>query len=292
MKRILLSICIGSLALTVTAWGAQKKHQSSAQGKAQRAVAVQRTTPHSYGRAMTNSRRANVQRSFSTNRLSKHTNHVARLNSSNAVIHRNNVQRARIHASQNLSTNNARVRARNHVAVNQGLNSHHGSNVTVNREKNLSRNRNLSINRQRNGTIVNNWRGERFRGQNYAAFRNYRREWHNRGWWRNRCSRIIFVSGGWYAWNLGFWYPAWGYDPYYSYYPFDGPIYCSSADLTPDQVIVNVQLQLQHDGYYYGSVDGILGPETRRGIAAFQADHGLAITSAIDEPTLSTLGLA
>ncbi|MDQ2824675.1 MAG: peptidoglycan-binding protein [Verrucomicrobiota bacterium] len=289
MKRILLSICIGSLALTVTAWGAQKRQSH---GKAQRAVAVQRATPHSYSRAMIHSNRVNTQRSFSATRLHQHTNNVARLNSSNAVIHRNNVQRAPIHTSQNLSASNARIRGRNHVAVNHGQEINHTNNAAFNRERNLGGNRNLNTNRQRNGTIVNNWRGERFRGQNYAAFRNYRRESHNRGWWRNHCSRIVFVSGGWYYWNLGFWYPAWGYDPYYSYYPFDGPIYCGSADLTPDQVIVDVQLQLQRDGYYYGAVDGILGPDTRRGIAAFQVDHGLAITSAIDEPTLSTLGLS
>jgi peptidoglycan hydrolase-like protein with peptidoglycan-binding domain len=53
-----------------------------------------------------------------------------------------------------------------------------------------------------------------------------------------------------------------------------------------------VQAQLQDDGYYAGPVDGILGPQTREALAAFQADHGLAITSAADGPTLQTLGLA
>jgi len=57
-------------------------------------------------------------------------------------------------------------------------------------------------------------------------------------------------------------------------------------------VVVNVQAQLQRDGYYSGPIDGVLGPMTRRAIAAFQADHGLAITSAVDEPTLASLGLA
>jgi peptidoglycan hydrolase-like protein with peptidoglycan-binding domain len=35
----------------------------------------------------------------------------------------------------------------------------------------------------------------------------------------------------------------------------------------------------------------MLGPMTREAIAAYQADNGLAVTSAIDEPTLATLGL-
>jgi N-acetylmuramoyl-L-alanine amidase len=61
--------------------------------------------------------------------------------------------------------------------------------------------------------------------------------------------------------------------------------------LSPDQVVVNVQAQLQRDGYYSGPIDGELGPMTRQAIADFQADHGLAVTAAVDEPTLSTLGL-
>jgi len=56
-------------------------------------------------------------------------------------------------------------------------------------------------------------------------------------------------------------------------------------------VVVNVQLQLQRDGYYAGPIDGVLGPMTRHSIAAFQADHGLAVTAAIDQTTVSTLGL-
>jgi peptidoglycan hydrolase-like protein with peptidoglycan-binding domain len=52
-----------------------------------------------------------------------------------------------------------------------------------------------------------------------------------------------------------------------------------------------VQSQLQREGYYDGPIDGVLGPMTRQAIAAFQDDHGLAVTSAVDEPTLETLGL-
>ena len=138
-------------------------------------------------------------------------------------------------------------------------------------------------------TIVNNWRSERFSGRQYAAFRNYRREWHDRGWWSSHFPRITFVFGAPYYWNSGYWYPAWGYNPGY-YYPYDGPIY-GYNNLPPDQVVVNVQSQLQREGYYDGPIDGVLGPNTREAIAAFQEDHGLAVTSAVDEPTLETLGL-
>jgi hypothetical protein len=155
-------------------------------------------------------------------------------------------------------------------------------------------NRNVTVNRNfvtnRNVAVTNHWAGSRFNGQAYAAFRNYNRQWHNRDWWRHHFNHIVFLNGGWFYWDTGYWYPAWGYDPYASY-AYDGPIY-GYASMSPDREIVNVQSQLQRDGYYQGPVDGQLGPMTRQDIAAFQADHGLAVTSAIDEPTLDALGLA
>jgi hypothetical protein len=159
------------------------------------------------------------------------------------------------------------------------------------------RNRNVTVNRTQNAafyrgrtvTITNNWHGDAFRGQRYAAFRNYNRQWHDRGWWRSHYTRIIFVNSGWWYWNAGYWFPAWGYAPYVSYV-FDGPIYAYNG-LSPDQVTVNVQEQLAAAGYYDGPIDGLLGPMTREAIANYQADNGLAVTSAIDEPTLATMGL-
>jgi len=163
-------------------------------------------------------------------------------------------------------------------------------NATVNRERNVGMNRNVAVSGRANATVTNNWQGAQFGGRQYSAFRDYRRTWHDRDWWTSHYSRVIFVDGGWWYWDAGYWYPAWGYDPY-AYYPYDGPIY-GYSDLTPDQVVTQVQLQLQRDGYYAGPIDGVLGPMTREAIAAFQADHGLAITSTVDEPTLSTLGLS
>ena len=58
---------------------------------------------------------------------------------------------------------------------------------------------------------------QNWQGGNYWAFRNYRSAWHDRGWWHNHYNRVVFVYGGWYAWNAGYWYPAWGYAPN-SYY--------------------------------------------------------------------------
>src|SRR6266513_849341 len=128
-----------------------------------------------------------------------------------------------------------------------------------------------------------------WQGKNYWPFRNYRPVWHDRIWWRNHYNRVVFAFGGWYYWNAGWWYPAWGYAPN-AYYAYDGPIYGYNG-LPPDQVIANVQAALQQQGYYQGEVDALLGPLTRAAVADYQRDHGLYITSAIDRPTLTSLGM-
>jgi hypothetical protein len=129
-----------------------------------------------------------------------------------------------------------------------------------------------------------------WQGRNYWAFRNYRPVWHDRGWWRNHYNRVVSVYGGWYYWNAGWWYPAWGYAPN-SYYAYDGPIYGYNS-LPPDQVVANVQAALQQQGYYQGQVDGLLGPLTREAIANYQRNNGLYETAAIDQPTLESLGMS
>ena len=132
---------------------------------------------------------------------------------------------------------------------------------------------------------------QNWQGQQYGAFQNYRDQWHNQGWWNNNYDRILLISGGWYFWNAGYWYPAWGYDSARAYYPYNGPIY-GYNNLPPDQVIANVQSTLQAQGYYRGAIDGTLGPVTRAALASYQRDHSLYATAAIDEPTLKSLGMS
>jgi hypothetical protein len=124
-----------------------------------------------------------------------------------------------------------------------------------------------------------------------VAFRDYRPVWHEQSWWHAHFPTIVLIGGGYYYWNAGFWYPAWGYNPGASYYAYDGPIYTGSQSLPPDQVIANVQGVLQDMGYYKGEVDGLLGPLTRDALTQYQADNNLYTTAAIDQPTLESLGL-
>jgi len=302
MKRILFSIWVGSLGLALTAWGQQINNTTLDTAKAHRTTSNVRTTRPANTSAMMGAHRYTStapfrQRTYMTSRTS-----------SNAVVNQN--ARMRAFRERNFSSNQD-FRARSNVVVDRDRNvaMNRTRNFDVNRDRNtaefrsrnglainrarnfaVNRTTNFDVNRRRNVTINNNFRSGAFRGQQYAAFRNYHTQWHDRGWWRSHFDRIVLVNGGWYYWDAGYWFPAWGYAPY-AYYPYDGPIYAYNG-LAPDQVIADVQAQLQRDGYYDGPIDGILGPMTQDAIAAFQADNGLEVTSTIDEPTLSTLGIS
>src|SRR6266478_2958016 len=91
------------------------------------------------------------------------------------------------------------------------------------------------------------------------ALRRYRHRRHNRDWWKQHFTFIVLVGGGYYYWDAGYWFPAWGYDPVY--------------------------------GYYAGGPTGSLGPATRQAIANYQQDAGLIVTGAIDAATVESLGL-
>lgn len=326
MKRTLCLICIGSLALTLTAWGQPTKQAKPGRANAHPTANVRATRPannaamrgaHHYTatapsrqRTYTAARshpnkvvnhdtrmRASGQRNVSSNRDFRARNNAAVNRERNVAVNR-----AR-NAEANRNRNAVELRARKDLATNRQRNIavNQARNTEVNRDRNAAafraRNnlagnggRNFAYYRGRNVAINNNFHSAPFRGQQYAAFRNYNRQWHDRSWWRSHYDRIVFVNGGWYYWNAGYWFPAWGYAAS-AYYAFDGPIYGYNG-LAPDRVIVDVQSQLQRDGYYDGPIDGGLGPMTREAIAAFQSDNGLAVTSVIDQPTLATLGIA
>ena len=132
---------------------------------------------------------------------------------------------------------------------------------------------------------------EQWQAPQYEVFRRYRPERHDEGYYRSRYSRVEQIGGGWYYWDNGYWFPAWGYRPSEEYYAYDGPIYVGHRAVRPDQVIAEVQAELQQMGYYTGEVDGLVCPLTRQALTDYQADAGLYQTAAIDEPTLDSLGL-
>ena len=92
------------------------------------------------------------------------------------------------------------------------------------------------------------------------------------------------TSWGYYPYSYYGGYPYSGYNNYYSYYR---PTYGYNASM-----VAAVQRRLGRLGYYHGVVDGVIGPQTRGAIAAFESRNGLAVDGTISRPLLDRLGLA
>jgi hypothetical protein len=105
----------------------------------------------------------------------------------------------------------------------------------------------------------------------------------------------------WWGWGWGWgWDPYWGY-PYYGYYDYGYPYgygygypgygygnygygngygygYSGGGqyDSPTRSKVAELQRRLARAGYYHGSIDGVLGPQTRRAIRAYARNHGYA----------------
>ncbi len=125
-------------------------------------------------------------------------------------------------------------------------------------------------------------------------------------WWHGH--RCRFVNGSWFNFDFGFdpWPYSYPYDYYaYDYYPYeydpgvyegDGADYYGqgaydSSEQYADSTVAAAQEQLARQGYYRGAIDGVFGPETRRGIIRYQSDCGLRVTGSLNTDTLHALGL-
>ena len=76
---------------------------------------------------------------------------------------------------------------------------------------------------------------------------------------------------------------------------WDGPARSGSsqhpqavADLSKDD-IRQAQLELRHAGLYSGSLDGVIGPQTKQALMKFQKDYGLEQTATLDGFTMATM---
>lgn len=87
----------------------------------------------------------------------------------------------------------------------------------------------------------------------------------------------------WFPGFFGFGTYQWA-DPYWDDY--------STTNVTTDYgALEEVQSALADRGYYHGVIDGIIGPQSRQAIEAFQADQGLPVTGQIDGKLLAALRL-
>src|ERR1700751_862088 len=147
MRRIIYSVCIGSLALALTAGARQVNNRPQRARPQARAANVREARPANTG-AMMGARHYNSTAQF------RQRAYTAPRTRSNAAMNQN----ARMQASRERNlARNQEIRARNNAAV------HRTRNVDVNRERNVAvnRTRNVEMNRARNA--------DQFRGRNNVA---------------------------------------------------------------------------------------------------------------------------
>ncbi len=107
-----------------------------------------------------------------------------------------------------------------------------------------------------------------------------------------------YYGGSYYRGGYGY-----GYRPYYYSRPYWGPSIGFSFYSHPTTVYrgyvadngslgAEVQRELRRRGYYYGPIDGAIGPQSRAAIRAYQAKRGLYITGSINQSLLRSLGIS
>jgi hypothetical protein len=138
-------------------------------------------------------------------------------------------------------------------------------------------------------TTIRSYAGRQYSGTPYYG---------NAGYYGNNYyggGTRYYYSGGYYP-NYGY-STSWGYNPYsywggypyggYSnYYSYYTPTYGYNGSM-----VAAVQRRLGQLGYYHGVIDGVIGPQTRSAIAAFESRNGMPVDGAISQPLLNTLRL-
>jgi hypothetical protein len=234
----------------------------------------------------------------------------APIHNNNAKVHSNNVPKQHLNTLPAVQSNNAPYVKPNKLHANQSnkvnrvqtnkLPAVQSNKFQVNKNVKNFQPKHQNFHAQVNSSVASVQFNQNFRirnaqnwtGPQYNVFRTYQPQWHDRSWWHSNHHNILLIGGGWYFWNAGYWYPAWGYDNSAAYYPYDGPIYVGDSPRPFDQVVADVQSVLQEQGYYHGEVDGLVGPLTQEALAAYQSAQGLQQTAAIDQPTLESLGIS
>jgi Putative peptidoglycan binding domain len=82
-----------------------------------------------------------------------------------------------------------------------------------------------------------------------------------------------------------------GYPYYYGGYPYSYSYYQRGYGYNVATVAA-VQRCFGELGYYHGVVDGVIGPQTRAAIAAFEDTHGMVVDGIITTRLLDRMGLA
>ena len=194
MKHSIYLALIGSLALAVSAHAAdQKKPKKNAQaghGAAHVQGAPGKAGGPAHAKVHGNPNAMKVQKQAIN---PGYNAAVVHQNKKGAVVHQNKAYYNGAAAVRHSNVNAAAVQ--HNVAKNQYRNANiaRSQNAAIGRQLNEQ---NVNVNRYRNVAVTNNWRGAQYSGQQYSAFRNYRREYHDRNCTLSRYPQIVFSAAG------------------------------------------------------------------------------------------------
>ena len=135
--------------------------------------------------------------------------------------------------------------------------------------------------------------GHGYYGRGYYGRGYYGRGYYGRGYYgRGYYGRGYYYGTGWGFYGYPWWPWWWGWGYYYPPGPYygDGGGYYGSNDPPSNNSNYSlqfnstraVQAALAWRGFYNGRIDGVMGPETRGAIEAFQKQQGLPVTGEID----------
>jgi hypothetical protein len=140
--------------------------------------------------------------------------------------------------------------------------------------------------------------------RNYSGTRYYAGNRYYGGNGRYGATRYYGGTRNYYGGGWG--YPYYGYSSYWPYsyyggyyrysyyegYPYTYSYYSEPAYGYDASLVAQVQDRLAELGYYDGVIDGIMGPQTRAAISAYESTHNLVVDGTISSRLLARMGLS
>jgi hypothetical protein len=127
-----------------------------------------------------------------------------------------------------------------------------------------------------------NWSGGSWSGGNWSGDWRHHRHHHNDIVFIGDFGFPLWWGWGWYPWSYPYGYYGYGYGYPYGYpYGYGGYEYGYDYGQSgygygygTKSRVAQLQRRLARAGYYHGAIDGIMGPQTRRAIRAYEREHG------------------
>jgi len=148
----------------------------------------------------------------------------------------------------------------------------------------------------RHHTATQRYSGRQYSGTRYYGYNGYAGTAYYGGT-RYYYGGPSYYYGGWDYPYYGGYYSSWPYASY-GYYPYsyyggypNAYSYYQPGYGYDSATVAAVQRRLGQLGYYHGVLDGIMGPQTRTAIAAFESTHGMIVDGIITTRLLNRMGV-